>query len=201
MLIISQSKVDSVIDIIKKGGLVVFPTETVFGIGCVASKEESYEALCKAKNRHPDKPITLMCSKIEQVEKYVVIDDVAKKIIEKFFPGQLTLILKAKKDVPHYIDLGTGYVGIRIPDSKFVIDMINKVGEAMLVTSANISDFPPATNDKEALNYFKDNVDVIIKGESVSNVPSSVIKLDHGKLIVLREGLIKKEELEEVIHG
>ena len=200
MLIISKCDYKKAVTVLKDGGLVAFPTETVFGLGCLASKEECFNELCKVKNRPADKPFTLMCSSIKQAEPYVEIDEIALKIINNFFPGQLTLILKAKNGLKDYLDLKTGYIGIRIPDDEFVLNMIGEVGEPLLVTSANISGQPVALNDEDALFYFKDKIDVIVKGHGYSNVPSTVVMLKDGKLNVLRQGIITKEQLEEVIN-
>lgn len=201
MLIISKCDYKLAIDCIKKGGLVAFPTETVFGLGCLASKEEYFNKLCMVKNRPADKPFTLMCSSIEQALPYVEIDETTKKIVDKFFPGQLTLIVKAKENIPHYLDLGTGYIGIRIPADDFVLKMIDEIGEPLLVTSANISGQPVAETDEDALYYFKDKIDVIVKGKGYSKIPSTVVILKDNKLNILRQGIITKEELEEVING
>ena len=150
---------EKAIDIIKKGGLACFPTETVFGLGCIASKEDSFLRMVKVKNRPVDKPFTLMCSSINQALNYIEYDEVVVRLMEKFFPGQLTIITKCKENIQKHIDLGTKYIGIRIPDDNFVLDLITKVGEPMLVTSANISSFKPALNDEEARYYFNNKVD------------------------------------------
>lgn len=201
MLIISKCDYKLAVESIKKGGLVAFPTETVFGLGCLASKKEYFEKLCKVKNRPADKPFTLMCSSIDQALPYVVIDETAKKIIDNFFPGQLTLILKAKEGIENYLDLGTGYIGIRIPADDFVLKMIDEIGEPLLVTSANISGQPVAETDEDALFYFKDKIDVIVKGKGYSKIPSTVVMLKDNKLNILRQGIITKEQLEEVLNG
>jgi len=199
MLIISKCEIEKAAKILKDGGIVSFPTETVFGLGCICSNYESFKRLCKVKHRPVDKPFTLMCSSDKQVEKFLEISNKAKIIIRRFFPGQLTLILPTKNNVDEQIDLKTGFVGIRIPDDEFVLKLIEMVGEPLLVTSANISGDKPAYNDKEVENYFKDEIDCLVKGESKSNVPSTVIMLKNDQLILLREGIIKLNKIQEVI--
>lgn len=199
MIKLTKKDISKCAEILKNNGLLAFPTETVFGLGIKASSEENYEKLVKVKNRPSDKPFTLMCSKIEDFEKFVKIDEKTRKIINYFMPGPITLILKTKTDVPHFVDLGTGFVGVRIPDDKFVVNMIKEVGEPLLVPSANISSFPPAKNDKEAIEYFHDTIDGVVEGECINGTPSSIFKIDNGKIILIRKGLISLEEVEEIV--
>ena len=199
MIKLTKKDISKCAEILKNNGLLAFPTETVFGLGIKASSEENYEKLVKVKNRPNDKPFTLMCSKIKKKKKFVEIDEKTRKIINYFMPGPITLILKTKTDVPHFVDLGTGFVGVRIPDDKFVVNMIKEVGEPLLVPSANISSFPPAKNDKEAIEYFHDTIDGVVEGECINGIPSSIFKIDNGKIILIRKGLISLEEVEEIV--
>lgn len=199
MIKLTKKDISKCAEILKNNGLLAFPTETVFGLGIKASSEENYEKLVKVKNRPNDKPFTLMCSKIEDFEKFVEIDEKTEKIINHFMPGPITLILKTKTDVPHFVDLGTGFVGVRIPDDEFVINMIKEVGEPLLVPSANISSFPPAKNDNEVIEYFHNSIDGVVEGECYNGTPSSIFKIDSGKIILIRKGPISLEEVEEII--
>ncbi len=201
MLLISKCEIDKAVKVIKDGGLACFPTETVFGLGCIASKESSFLRIVEVKKRPANKPFTLMCSSIEQALDYIEYNEKIVSLMKKYFPGQLTIITKCKKGIQKHIDLGTNYIGIRIPDDEFVLNLISRVNEPMLVTSANISSFPPALNDKEANDYFKDGIDIIIKGECKSNIPSTIVMFKDGKLTLIREGIIKFKELEDYING
>lgn len=198
MLNISKSDYKIAADILKNGGIVAFPTETVFGLGCISNSETAFNRLVNVKKRPPNKPFTIMCSSIEQVKDIIEITPKITSVINKFMPGPLTIIVKTKSTVPHYLDLGTGFVGIRIPDSKFVIDMINDVGVPLLVPSCNPSDFAPATSSKEAIQYFDGIIDAVVYAESKTNIPSTVCKIDGEKITILREGPILLKDLEEV---
>ncbi len=179
--------------------VIAFPTETVFGLGVISNDEECFNKLVKVKNRRPDKPFTLMISNFKQVENIVEINEVAKKIINKFFPGELTIILKSKDNIKPYYSLNTGFIGIRMPNDNFILKLIDKVNIPLFVPSCNPSDYKPAINDKEAYDYFKDKIKVIVKGNSISNVPSTVIKIDGNKVTLLREGNIKFKDIMEAI--
>ena len=138
MQIYSKKDILEVAKILKSGGIIAFPTETVFGLGVLSNSKENFLKLVKVKNRNPDKPFTLMISKIEQVKDLVEIDVKTAKIIKKFMPGPLTLVLKKKNnsEIPSYFDLNSGYIGIRIPDDKFILSLIDLVDCPLLVPSA-----------------------------------------------------------------
>ncbi len=114
-------------------------------------------------------------------------------------PGAITLILKTKKEVPSFVDLGTGFVGVRMPDDEFVLKMISKVNSPLLVPSANKSGDAPALNSKTAYEYFKnDNID-IVEGECNEGLASTIIKIDGDEISLIRKGPISLEEIKEVI--
>lgn len=184
---------------LKDGEVIAFPTETVFGLGIKASSEKCFLKLVEVKNRRPDKPFTLMISDLNMIENIVEINDISKKIIEKFLPGELTIIMKSKENIPEYYSLNSGFIGIRMPKDDFILRLISEVNEPLFVPSCNPSDLKPATNDKEADFYFHDKIKAIVKGNSISNVPSTVIKVDGDKIILLREGNIKFKDIEEAI--
>ena len=184
---------------LKEGEIIAFPTETVFGLGVKASSKDCFLKLVEVKNRRPDKPFTLMISDLKMVENIVEINETSRKIIEKFLPGELTIIMKAKENIPEYYSLNTGFIGVRMPNDNFILKLISEVNEPLLVPSCNPSDLKPAINYKEADAYFHDKIKAIVKGESISNVPSTVIKIDGDKITLLREGNIKFNKIEEVI--
>lgn len=200
MQIYSKKDILEVAKILKSGGIIAFPTETVFGLGVLSNSKENFLKLVKVKNRNPDKPFTLMISKIEQVKDLVEIDVKTAKIIKKFMPGPLTLVLKKKNnsEIPSYFDLNSGYIGIRIPDDKFILSLIDLVDFPLLVPSANKSNEKPAKNVDEIIKIFENEIDCVVNGECGSGVPSTVAKIDKENVIILREGIIKKEDLEDV---
>ena len=180
--------------ILKEGGLIAFPTETVFGFGVIFDNETSYKRLIDVKRRPPEKPFTLMLSDIEQIEKYAYVNDKARKLISSFMPGQFTIILKAKENLPSYCVSKEGNVGIRISSDELVRKLIRELGKPLLVPSANKSGEPPLTKDKDVIGIFDNEIDGIIMGESISNTPSTIVLIDED-VHILREGLIKKDDI------
>lgn len=180
--------------ILKEGGLIAFPTETVFGLGVIFDNKASYKRLIDVKRRPPEKPFTLMLSDIEQIEKYAYVNDKARKLISSFMPGQFTIILKAKENLPSYCVSKEDNVGIRISSDELVRKLIREVGKPLLVPSANKSGEPPLTKDNDVIGIFDNEIDAIIMGESISNTPSTIVLIDED-VHILREGLIKKDEI------
>ena len=194
MKLLKQSDIKEAAKILKDGGIIAFPTETVFGLGVIYDNEASYDRLIEVKKRPPEKPFTLMLSSVEDIDKYAYVSEVSRKLINKFMPGQFTIILKGKLNLPDYVISKEGNVGIRVPDYKLVQELIHKVGKPLLVPSANRSGEEPATNSDEVINNFKGELDAIILGESVSDVPSTIVLVDD-EVQIIREGLISKEEI------
>ena len=194
MKLLLKSQLDEAASILNNGGLIAFPTETVFGFGVVFDNEQSYKRLIEVKRRPPEKPFTLMLSSSEEIEKYAFVDERAKKLIAKYMPGQFTIILKAKNNLPSYCVSKEDNVGIRISGDKMVRDLIKKVGKPLLVPSANKSGEAPLTTSDDVSKIFKDEIDAIIEGESTSNVPSTIVLLNEN-VNVIREGIITKEEI------
>lgn len=194
MKILSKNNIDEAVKILNNNEILAFPTETVFGLAIKAVSLENFNKLVEVKNRKPNKPFTLMISNITQVKDLIEINDIAKIIISKFMPGPLTLILKAKKNIPYYLDLGSGFIGIRIPKDDFILSLIDKVNFPLLVPSANPSDLKPAKNVDEVKKYFEGKIEAVVEGESTSNIPSTIIKIDN-EIILIRQGELSLETI------
>jgi len=184
--------------ILQKGEILAFPTETVYGVGVVFDNEAAFKSLVNLKKRPPNKPFQLMCSSLKQASEYVEVGPKAKKVMEEFLPGELTVLVHSKAGLPEQVTLGTGVVGIRVPASDFVLKMIAKVGKPCLVTSANRSGEPTSTKYDEVLKIFDGEVGGIVKGECTSLVASTIIDLtSENEVKLIREGPIPFAKLQE----
>lgn len=189
-IILGFDEIETAAGLLKKGEVVAFPTETVYGLGVIYDNEEAYKKLIDAKKRAPNKPFTLMCSSLEESINFIDIDNRTKRLMERFFPGQLTVIVKAKKGLPSWVTLGSEFIGIRIPDSEFVRSLIAKVGKPCLVTSANKSGEPTSTLFEDVEATFAGEISAIVKGKCVSNEASTIIKIDDNGPSLIRSGPI-----------
>lgn len=181
---------------LNNGEVISFPTETVYGLGAL-STFNGFKNLVNVKQRREDKPFTLMVSDINMIEKYCKLNSLSRKIIEKFMPGSLTVILKAKENLPKFLSLGTNFIGFRIPDNKELIELISYIGKPLLVPSANKKDQKPETTANGVCNVFKDELYCIINKDSdvKSKVPSTIVKINNDELNFIRIGTISKEEV------
>lgn len=189
-------KSKELVDSIRKGEVVAFPTETVYGLGCIASKEEAFEAMVSVKNRRPDKPFTLMLSDPKEIDQYAEVNDKTRKLVNEYMPGEITLLLKPKAHLPHWVTLNSKYLGVRVAGKEEVCDLIARVGEPMLVTSANISGQTSNADFEGTYHVFKDKIPYIVDGETKSAIPSTIVICDED-LTLVREGTIKFEDIKK----
>ena len=179
--------------------VIAFPTETVFGLGVFYDDEQAYELLNKIKNRREDKPYTLMLGDVSKISDYAYIDDKYLPIINKYMPGSLTILLKAKSNVPGYVTHHTGIIGVRVPSNHEALQLLSFVNKPLLVPSANKADQKPALSEQEVKEIFKDEIAVIVPGNISSGLPSTIIDLTGEQIKLIRKGPISLEELESLI--
>ena len=186
-------------NILRDGGVISFPTETVMGLGIIYDNYDAYERLNKLKGHREDKPYTMMVSNVSEIAKYALIDDRAEKLIKAFMPGPITLLLKARDNVPSYVTHNTGVIGIRIPDYPLLNELLNLVGKPLLVPSANPSNMAPALTVSQVNVYFSDALDYIVNNDSNKELPSTIVDTTKSEIKILREGKISKIDILKVL--
>lgn len=187
-------------NIIKDGGLVIFPTETVYGIGANALDKDAVEKIYKVKKRKKINPINLLVCDIKMIEDVAKdITDIEYKLIEKFFPGPLTIILNKKECVPDIVTAGNNTVGIRMPSNKIALDLIKLSGVPIAAPSANISGKLSGTDIEDIKEDFDGKVNLIIDGgQSKIGIESTIVKVIDNVIHILRPGAITRENLESI---
>ncbi|MBE6136040.1 MAG: threonylcarbamoyl-AMP synthase [Erysipelotrichaceae bacterium] len=177
-------------------GVVAFPTETVMGLGVYFDDEIAYQKLNAIKQRKPNKPYTLMLYDPYVISFYAEVDNRAVKLINKFMPGPITLLLKVKgKVVPKWVTCGTGVIGIRVPNNKKALDFLYNLDKPLLVPSANRADQPPCLTSKEVKKVFGDEIDFVVRGKANGKKPSTIVDLSGPETKIVREGLIPSEDI------
>ena len=194
------TKLKEVAEIIKNGGIVVFPTETVYGIGVNSFDKEAIKRLYEIKQRPEDKPISLLVSSVEMIEQVAKdITELEYALIKEFFPGPLTIILNKKDIVPDIVTAGGSTIGVRMPENEIALKLIEYSGVPIAAPSANISGNPSGTELNTIMNEFKENVDCYIDGgKSKIGFASTIVQVIDGVPHILREGSISKEQIEKV---
>ena len=182
-------------------GVICFPTETVMGLGVFYNDYEAYLRLNIVKCRPEDKPYTMMVKSVDDIKDFAYVNEKIQRVINRFMPGSITLLLKAKDNVPSYVTHGTGVIGVRIPVNKEALDLLNGVEIPLLVPSANKSGEKPALSSGEAKHIFKDEVGAYIEGECSDNVPSTIVDLTKDEPVLIRKGPISFEAVKAVYHN
>lgn len=194
--VLKAENTDEIVKEILAGQVVAFPTETVYGIGCQYGNQEALEKLFIAKNRDHSKAITLMVEKVSDISRFAYVDDAIMNVAQTFMPGRITLILKKRPEVDDAMTNGLPTIGIRIPDSQFVLNLIHRTGP-LLVTSANLSGQANTTNEKEVLAQLDGRIASVVAGQTSSDVASTVVQLTDHQVKILRAGAITEQEIKE----
>ena len=191
--------IKAAVDVLNKGGVIAFPTETVMGLAVLFDNEEAYKKLNFIKRRPEDKPYTMMVSSPELIKEYAFVNPKYQNIINKFMPGSLTVLLKAKKNVPDYVTHSTGIIGIRIPSNDVALSLLREIYKPILVPSANRSGQHPLKNSDEVIKEFNDELDYVVPGKCENGIPSTIIDLTGDEIKIIREGSITLKMIEEVL--
>ena len=191
------AQINRAADIIKSGGLVVFPTETVYGLGADATSAKAAKSIYAAKGRPSDNPLIIHISTPEEAELYTYTNDTYYKLAKAFMPGPLTVILKSKETIPLETRAGLDTVAVRCPEMKCARDLIRASGVPIAAPSANLSGSPSPTTASHVIDDMQGRVDMILDGgESDFGLESTIVKIeDDGTLTLLRPGKITPEDL------
>lgn len=186
------------VDILARGGIVLYPTDTLYGLAVDAFNPTALARLRALKGRETKKPVSIVVHSVDALDDYVVWNGLARELAEKHLPGALTLVLPAKRDVPQEIQL-VGYVGVRVPNDPFSLRLAQSFGRAFTATSANLSGLETKKTAHDILSQFGPSITeidlVIDAGEIPGGVGSTVVTFREGKPYVLREGRISRENL------
>lgn len=187
-------------NIIKAGGTVIFPTETVYGLGANALDANAVKKIFKAKGRPSDNPLIVHIADISQIYDFVIdVPENAKKLADAYWPGPMTLVLNKKDIIPNEVSAGLNTVGIRIPESEVAREFIKKAGCPIAAPSANLSGSPSPTTVEHVVADMFGKVDAIIKGEnSRVGLESTVIDATGKMPIILRPGGITPKMVKEI---
>jgi len=189
--------------LLETGGLVAFPTDTVYGLGAHAFLPEAVEKIYRAKERPLTKAIPLLLDSAESLHR--VAQDITPQawdLAEKFWPGALTVVLYRQPVVPDVVTGGGPTVALRVPDHPFALRLIRAAGGALAATSANLTGRPDPQTAPEVLNYLEGRVDLILDGgRCPGGIPSTVMDMTKAPPEILRPGAIPREALEQALSG
>ena len=178
--------------------VVAFPTETVMGLAVVYNDFEAYNLLNKVKRRPEDKPYTLMCGDVSDLDKYAYINDKVRKIVDAFMPGSITILVPGKEDLPTWVTHGLPTVGLRIPTNEEALAVLKEVKLPLLVPSANRSGEKPCLDSDEVKSVFGNEIAYVVDGTAKLDKPSTIVDLTGSEPKILRPGPIELEDILKV---
>ena len=184
------SQLQPAIEVLQSGGVVVFPTDTVYGIGCDALNEDAVEKVFHIKGREAGKPLPVLVASVDDLPRLVrTVPPIARELMEKFLPGGVTVVLPKRESVPDIVTAGMETIGVRIPDHPVTLALLRLSGVALTAPSANFSGEPPAQRVADIPTSLLEQVDVVIDdGDAPGGVPSTVVDMTSPVPRILREG-------------
>jgi len=186
-------KIQRTVEILRRGGIIIYPTDTIYGIGCDLMNRKAIERLCHVMDIKPHKlDLSFICNDLSHISEYVKrIDTPVFKILKKALPGPYTFILESSSKVPRILNVNKKTVGIRIPDHAIPRSIVEQLGNPLITSSIKDDDIIKAytTDPEEIYEDFKHSVDLVIDGGPGNNIPSSVIDCTGDQIVVVREGL------------
>lgn len=188
----AERKINQVVECLEKNGVIIYPTDTIYGLGCDMNNSKAINRICRLRDLNPAKAnLTIICEDISQLSQYVKqLDNDIFRLLKKNLPGPFTFILKAGKKLPKSFQNRRKTLGIRIPDNEIALAIIRAMGRPILSISLKSEDEVREyfTDPTEIFDDYKKLVDIVIDGGVGRNVPSTVVDLSEGEIDVLREG-------------
>jgi tRNA threonylcarbamoyl adenosine modification protein (Sua5/YciO/YrdC/YwlC family) len=181
--------IDKVVDLLRDGGIIAYPTDTYYGIGCDITCKKSVERIYAMKQRTRAKPFSIICCDLKNISDYAKVSNYAYKTMKRLLPGPYTFILEGSRLLPQILMTKRKTAGIRVPDHAICLDIVRELGHPILSTTATSPDKTVFDDPSFIDEHFGRQIDVVIDGGPVPSQPSSVISLINDEPEVIREGI------------
>lgn len=198
---VKDAKIEDVAEELLSGSIIVYPTDTVYGLGCDSFNSNAVARLKRIKKRKA-RPLPLLVGSTGIAEDFGCFSPKARTLADLFWPGKLTLVVKEKVKFLDSVTCGSGVVGLRVPNHSFLLGLLQYLTAPIIGTSANISGAPPSTTADEAEQQLGSGVDLVIDGgRSQTPIPSTVVDVSSRRMKLLRDGAISFEEIKLAIRS
>jgi tRNA threonylcarbamoyl adenosine modification protein (Sua5/YciO/YrdC/YwlC family) len=188
----NEKAIEQVAEVLRKGGLIIYPTDTVYGLGCDITNHKAIEAICKIRGIKPEKAnFSFICYDLSHISDYIKpIDNTTFRVLKKALPGPFTFIFNASHMVPKLLSSNKKTVGIRVPDNNIAREIVKVLGNPILSTSIHDEDeiIEYSTDPELIYEKYQDLVDMVIDGGYGGNIASTVVDCTNGEFEVIREG-------------
>jgi len=187
---INENSIKETVNVLKNGGICIYPTETCYGLGCDATNEKAIKKLRKIKKMNDEKKISIIVSSLEMIKKYGRVTRRVEKIVNLFMPAPLTLVIRKKKSIPDI--LNKDEIAFRIPNNLVALKLVKEFGKPITATSANITTKPSIYTFDKIRKVFEGKVDIILDGGDLPlEPPSTIVDMTKRKPEIIREGSMK----------
>lgn len=183
-----QRLLDRVVECLRKGGVIVYPTDTTYGMGCDIYNKKGIEKIYQIKQRDKRKPFSFICPDLATIASYANVSNNAFKIMKRHLPGPYTFVLEATREVPDLLVTRQRTVGVRMPDNNIALEIVRQFGHPLVTTSANVTQQPTYEDPSLIEDELGAQLDMVVDGGKLSGDPSSVISLIDEEIEVLRQG-------------
>ncbi len=192
---LTNNNIKEIIEVLDNDGVIIFPTDTVYGIGCNCFSTNAIKKLFSFKERDINKPINVLTDSIDKINLVARnINEKEKDLIDKYLPGDLTIILDKKEEVPDILTANLDTVGVRIPNNDIALTILSNYKYPLATTSVNISGNSPGIEVDDFIEEFKNKVDIIVDGgKSKIGISSTIVRVDNDNVNILRQGNLKVE--------
>jgi tRNA threonylcarbamoyl adenosine modification protein (Sua5/YciO/YrdC/YwlC family) len=180
--------INKAVEVLRSGGVVIYPTDTVYGIGCDIFNREALERVYYIKQEAGTKLFSFICPNLKDIAKYARVSDYAYKTMKKLLPGPYTFVLPAAKEVPKKLWTKRETVGIRVPDNNIALELTKELGNPIVSTSVTKRNGEPLHNPEEIKAIFDNQVDLMLAAGTLDSEPSSIVDLSGEEPEILREG-------------
>jgi L-threonylcarbamoyladenylate synthase len=199
---LSARDFELILSLLRSGGVIAFPTDTAYGLGADPFNEVAIEEIFRVKGRPETKPILLLVDSLTMAETIVERDAVLDRVAAEFWPGPLTVIVRAVSRLPAAVTAGTGTVGIRLPEAPFALELLKRFGQPITATSANRSGKPSCVTAEEVRSAFAESLPLIVDGGRLpARGGSTLLDLTRTPAVLLREGPVTYERLRDYFGG
>jgi tRNA threonylcarbamoyl adenosine modification protein (Sua5/YciO/YrdC/YwlC family) len=187
-------KIKRAAEILEKGGVIAYPTDTVYGLGCDLMNKQAIDRLYQIKGMSRDQALAFICPDLSDIARFAVVENAVYRVLRRFLPGPYCFILQATRDVPKIVQNKQKTVGIRVPNHPVTIAIVRELGRPLISTTAARPGQPPLVDPWEIEQEFN-GLDLVIDGDAGGTVPTTIIDLSQGEVRVVREGAGPIEEL------
>ncbi len=187
----AQELIDYVVRVLEKGGVIIYPTDTMYAMGCSIQSQQAVNRICEIKQIKPTKNrFSFICADLSSISNFAKVSDFAFKTLKRYLPGPYTFVLPANSKVPSVLVQGKKTVGIRIPDSEIVLEIVRQLGHPLLTTTLLQTDLAVEeyTDPSLIFDRYENQVDLVLDGGFGGYLPSSVIEINEDEFEVIREG-------------